>query len=493
MNRRLWRRCAAAAGAVALLTPVAVTAVSGSAAAAPAAAPALKLEAARKTVTAYTYKDGYTEFDPGIYAVAGDQPFEVRAYRRDYNKAISAWSVLPGADVQLPTGLVKDFNGLSDFFWLNIKDAKRKTVVNRSTSFCPNSYEAVRRSPAAPATSRYPDSCWGNPYSLGAVWGIQRGYGTPALEYEPVDLKPGTYTANLTVSAKYRTALKIKASDASATVTVKVVQARDDDEQLRSQGARRSNPDAAQAPTPTKLVGKAVKPSGPLPDLRSLPAWQINVEKGRYLNFAATVWNAGPSPLVVDGFRRARNEDVMDAYQYFFNASGQQVGYAPVGSMEWDNRDGHSHWHFTDFATYQLLDKNKKFVLRSGKEAFCLANTDAVDYTVKNANWKPGNTDLHTACGEETSIGVREVLDTGSGDTYGQYLPGQNFDLKGLPNGVYYILVGANPDKKLYESSTSNNNAYRKVTISGKEGHRAVKVAPVGVVVEPPIDDGEEE
>jgi len=38
-------------------------------------------------------------------------------------------------------------------------------------------------------------------------------------------------------------------------------------------------------------MNRSTTPSGPLPDLRSLPAWGIAVEKGRYLNFAATVWN----------------------------------------------------------------------------------------------------------------------------------------------------------------------------------------------------------
>lgn len=45
-----------------------------------------------------------------------------------------------------------------------------------------------------------------------------------------------------------------------------------------------------------------------------------------------------------------------------------------------------------------------------------------VDHTVKGANWRPSNTDLHTACGGHESLGVREVLDTDSADTYGQYL-----------------------------------------------------------------------
>ncbi len=225
-------------------------------------------------------------------------------------------------------------------------------------------------------------------------------------------------------------------------------------------------------------------PRGPRADLRSLPAWGIEMDRGRYLHFSATVWNAGPSPLVVDGFRVAGNENLMKAYQYFFDADGRQVGYAPAGTMAWDARDGHDHWHFTDFASYRLLDAKKKIVLRSQKEAFCLANTDAVDYTVPGANWRPDNTDLHTSCGERSSIGVREVLDAGSGDTYVQYLPGQSFDLKGLKNGVYYIEVRANPDKVLYESSTKNNVAYRKVTISGEPGHRKAKAAKVGIITE---------
>ena len=193
------------------------------------------------------------------------------------------------------------------------------------------------------------------------------------------------------------------------------------------------------------------------------------MSRGRYLNFAATVWNAGPSP---SGGRvpAGRQREPDGRLPVLLRQAGNQVGYIPVGTMEWDQRDGHEHWHFTDFATYRLMDKHKKLVVRSQKEAFCLANTDAVDYTVPDANWKPDNTDLHSACGERRSIAVREVLEAGSGDTYEQSLPGQSFDLKGLKNGTYYIEVRANPEKKLSEASTSNNVSYRKVKIAAGPG-----------------------
>ncbi|GAA1503454.1 lysyl oxidase family protein [Streptomyces albidochromogenes] len=251
------------------------------------------------------------------------------------------------------------------------------------------------------------------------------------------------------------------------------------DEPGQTDGSRKA---PAVDPAAERPTGAPNVPDVPKPDLRSLPAYGIQATKGQgstrgkdYLAFSANVWNAGPAQLVVDGFR-SPGKKLMDAYQYFYDADGKQVGYTPTGTMEWDPRAGHEHWHFTDFASYRLLKADKKETVRSGKEAFCLANTDAVDYTVENANWHPDNTDLSTACGQENSISVREVLDVGSGDTYTQDLPGQSFDITNLPNGTYYIQVLANPEKRLKETSLTNNSALRKVVLGGRAGARTVSV-----------------
>lgn len=249
----------------------------------------------------------------------------------------------------------------------------------------------------------------------------------------------------------------------------------------------------ALRPNAERPTGRAGVPADvPKPDLRSLPAWDIAITDGEdgdvpgkdYLAFSANVWNAGPAPLVVDGFR-SPGKDLMDAYQYFYDPDGKQVGYTPTGTMEWDPREGHEHWHFTDFASYRLLSEDQTKEVRSGKEAFCLANTDAIDYTVKNANWHPYNTDLSTACGQQNSISVREVLDVGSGDTYTQYRPGQSFDITGLPNGTYYIQVIANPEKRLKETNLDNNVALRKVILGGEPGARTVQVPPHDLIDAP--------
>jgi hypothetical protein len=239
----------------------------------------------------------------------------------------------------------------------------------------------------------------------------------------------------------------------------------------------------------SRLVTPEGVPQGQRPDMRSLPAFGINVVKGKDLSddpavknreywvFAATVWNAGPSPLVVEGYRKP-GAGAMKAYQFFQDVDGRELGYTSVGTLEYDHQDGHEHWHFTDFAQYDLMDKSKKRAVRSAKEAFCLAPTDPVDLLLPGATARPGSTGLYSACGGKEALAIRETLESGWGDTYGQWLPGQSFDITKLKNGTYYVKVAANPDRNLLETDVSNNDSWRKITLGGKKGARTVKVAP---------------
>ncbi|WP_229070518.1 lysyl oxidase family protein [Actinoplanes sp. DH11] len=493
-----------------------------------AAPPVLSFVAAAKTVTAERYADGdevYLSFDLGLHVIAGRDAFEIRAKRIAYDKPIIAHRMVTKngkkTGVTLPAGAIKDFTGLPDFTTIAIKDKGGKVVTTYRTPFCGNSESSGRTRRDAPATNPYPTRCGGeNPFSLGAVWGVQAGWDATVPD-QPVNpaalnkLKAGKYTAVATVNPKYVKLFGIPAKQASASVAVNIVDMKFDkagvaaaraadaerkpavpeagghDLHSAEGDARRQVSSflpefraAASVPKPVTSL-----PKGPRPDLRSLPAWGISLSQGFnektgkadgkwYVNFGATVWNAGTSPLVVDGFRRTGTE-LMDAYQYYFDAKGKQVGSKKAGTMEWDPRDGHLHWHFTDFAQYNLLAADQKLAVRSGKESFCLANTDAVDYTIAGAKWRPANTDLSTSCGANTVVAVREVLDIGNGDTYSQDRPGQSFDITKLPNGTYYIQVLANPDRKLAEMSTTNNAALRKIVLGGTAKKRTLTVPKV--------------
>lgn len=447
--------------------------------------PMIKLVSATHRVSIQRYSHR-VYLDLGTYLVAGDQPFEIRATRLSYSQPIVASQVLPGGDVQLPPGLLRDFSGFPGFFRISLRDHSGALVLNRHQSFCPNG-DAARIRPGASGTSAYPFDCPTGPFTLGSVWGIQAGWGVSTMNWNarPARLKLGTYTATVAIAPVYRNLFDIAGPDARATVNLRVV--RGDNGCAAGCLLPRSERGGSVSyqPRASEPTGRAMVPAGaPLPDLRALPAYGIQIVHGNFLAFSATVWNGGPSPLVVDGFRRPHRA-MMHAYQYFYDADGNEVGHAPAGTMEWDPRPGHMHWHFTDFARYRLLDADKSAVVRSRKEAFCLAATDAVDYTVPDADWRPYNTDLQTACGAHTAISVREVLTTGSGDTYGQWRPGQSLKLTDLPNGKYFIEVAANPFDRLHETSTDNNVAYRKVWIGGVPGARTVRVPPVGLIDAP--------
>jgi hypothetical protein len=478
----------------------------------------------------YVYEDGqaFTYLDLGVHVIAGKDPLEIRATRKSYADPIVAKQVVTKngkkKNVKLPAGMVIDWNGLKDFTTVVIKDAAGKEVRNYKTDFCPNDYASARTRRDAPAETPYPRSCYGsNPFNLGMVYGIQAGWNAqtasmPAWDWSQnlpeFDIPTGVYTATVTLNPAYQQFFKIGAEASTLQVNVTV------EEQDRGDGgvaaaaakvkATQLGEDTTEAAAvaehgehggqgdeslqvsaykpefrPPAKKPKAVKatriPKGPRPDLRSLPAWGISLsqeDEKWFVNFGATVWNGGTSPLLVDGFRQTGTE-LMDAYQYFFDANGKEVGSVEAGTMEWDAREGHRHWHFTDFAQYNLLAADQKLAVRSGKEAFCLANTDAVDYTLPNAKWRPENTDLSSSCGANTAVAVREVLDVGNGDTYTQARPGQSFEITDLPNGTYYIEVKANPANKLTELNTKNNSALRQIVLGGTAAERTLEVPPV--------------
>ncbi|HEU5038675.1 MAG TPA: lysyl oxidase family protein [Nocardioides sp.] len=429
-------------------------------------------------VTAYAFRHR-TWTDLGLRLIANDAPFELWSHRPSYDDQIqTVWRTADG-DVPLPAGAMSDFSGLDRFLSITIDPEKRgEDTLTLTKKGCLNGYsERVR--PDAAARSPYPVGCWYNAYSTGSVQGIQAGWAAPVLSQgRPLRIGPGEYTVTATIRPRYATLFGLTGDQATRTVALTVADERDlEDPRPAGRGA------TPAAHRPTGPAGRADE-AGPEPDLQSLPAWGISLNrKGTYLRFSATVWNAGDSPLVVDGFRRD-GEDEMDAYQYFFDADGNQTGYQPVGAMEWDQRPSHSHWHFEDFARYTLLDADESEVAKSKKEAFCLANTDSVDLTVPAADWKPENTDLATSCGDYSSLSIREVLVSGWGDTYTQYRAGQSFPIKDLPNGTYYIAVTANPEHNLVESSTDNNQSLRRIELGGGPQHRTVKVSQVGIIRE---------
>jgi hypothetical protein len=247
-------------------------------------------------------------------------------------------------------------------------------------------------------------------------------------------------------------------------------------------GSRLSNGETATRPGLPSMA-----PHRFLPDLVALPAWDISLRQSgerTFLVFSATIWNAGDGPLDVRGKRRSK-ASMMKAYQYIRNDVGQFIGRVPVGKFEYDARPGHSHWHFSQFASYKLVREGGRSAQRSRKESFCLASVEPIDLvSLPAAEVDPKSIGFNPTCGDIDSKGIREQLGVGWGDTYTQSLPGQAFDVTNLSDGEYYVTIEANPDALMHETSVFNNTSWRPVSLRTENGVRQVLDSPYGDVQE---------
>jgi Lysyl oxidase len=445
------------------------------------ATPTLRLLVSRSRITVERNQRDFVFLDPGVWVTPVTDDFELWVSRPDYDTPITIKQVDPDTKAVLRTfpGKAMDgWAGLKDFVHYKVRDADGKVVAGDTFSFCPNGHPRQRLSDDGPLNPSYPSFCNGGPFTRGSIWGIDDGWATGVIgdHYQGLGWKAERRTYRLTfwIDPAWVDLLDISPIDATAVVHVRAV-----DHRTLAPGRTTFQPAVAEAPryAGTPIVTDPDPKS--LPDLVALPGWGMSTYTRRghdYLAFNSTEWNAGPGTMVVEGFR-GTDDPTMDAFQYFLS-DGQPVGKAPIGELEYHAGGGHNHWHFEQFTRYRLLDGSRRQVLVSGKQSWCLVNTDAIDLTLANANLRAFGQDLRTSCGGPGALWIREVLDVGWGDTYDQYVAGQAFDITDLPNGTYYVRVHVNPLGVMFESSTANNVEDRLIRLRGRPGHRRVVVPP---------------
>lgn len=466
--------------------------------------------------------DGFVFAEVPVYMAAYGQGLEVTVRRSGYDRPIRATqTIIQGrrrTTTPLPATQIDGFAGYADGIRITVRDLAGNVVLEQSGPWCPNGFNRQRVDPTGPANPVYPSICSSFPFTLATVWGIEQGWAssvTPFLFFEGTD---DAYDATIAVSDALGDRLGLPADQRSGQVRLLVEQftgpgaaeraatAAGIEDPVVSEPGAAITLDAAGVRRPAAATGTTAGPASPgavgpavsttartrppttsrrparatLPDLVSLPAFGISVtaeDNGRdLLNFFANEWNAGPAPMVVEGFRRPGPELIMDAYQSFYR-NGQVVLTLPTGTMEFHDDPDHMHWHFLDFAKYEMVDSAGTVVTTSGKQSWCLAPTDPIDLTIKGAVYRPESTGLGSSCGGPEALWLRETLPVGWGDTYAQFQT-QAMDVTDLPNGTYRVKITVNPDGRLYEASTANNVSYREVILGGTPGARTVTVPP---------------
>jgi hypothetical protein len=468
--------------------------------------------AAQKTIEVGKSGKGDVFFDPGIWVASLGGAFQLDVKRASYTKPLTVTQIIKNsAGVTtgrrvIPAKQLDGWNGLSRFLKVTIRH-KGKVVASSTSTFCPDNFSLSRTNPDSPQTDNYPQQCsaagqfffgpgsgGGDPFSLGEVWGITRGWAVDPSTFSGYNLRYGTYRLTESIEPVYQHLFGITRGDASATITVKVVKGQAccgpvfccgkatapavpaHFVLMRTRAAGKAAGTAHPLPSLPATRTLSEPPRDSLPDLIPLPSWGISVSNERkahdsYLDFGATVWIGGHSKLDVEGFR-SNGSNLMRAYQYFW-VHGHLVGRMQVGTMGFSS---YNSWHFQQFAQYKLLNAKKKVVVVSRKIGFCIAPTDGIDLLLRDATWVPSYTGIAGNCGSPTALWVQELLPLGWGDTYFQSVPYQSFEISKIPNGTYYIEIIANPEHLLHEVSTANDVSLRRVIISGKPGHRTVRV-----------------
>ena len=110
----------------------------------------------------------------------------------------------------------------------------------------------------------------------------------------------------------------------------------------------------------------------------------------------------------------------------------------------------HQHYHFRNYAKYELIDPRTGQVWKAAKRGFCMLDTDPVPASVDGTAPRSAQ---YKSCGNLTLPG-NQGISHGWSDTYKFYLGGQYFVLDGgdnqpvVPPGDYILRITANPPFK---------------------------------------------
>jgi len=218
-------------------------------------------------------------------------------------------------------------------------------------------------------------------------------------------------------------------------------------------------------------VGPAAEPDNQeirLPDLRGLPPFDLHLKRIRhnrqadrtYLRFAVSFWNAGQGTLELRGVFNPESRQTQ-VWQSLYAADDTSSEYL-AGEFIW--HPGHEHWHFGDFAVYELWSLSPdgalgQVVSGSGKVTFCILETHVV------ARHWPGFSPQarYIVCGPGL-----QGLSVGWGDTYKAGLEGQEIDITSVPDGVYALVVTLDPANRIMEANDANNTAVTYLELAGK-------------------------
>ena len=226
-------------------------------------------------------------------------------------------------------------------------------------------------------------------------------------------------------------------------------------------------------------AGAQEAPAQLLPDLKTIRPYGLRIERNaeeaggrKILRFSNEVFNRGAGPMELDPEGECPGEPTgRAAYQDIYQDTNENgVFDGEDTSVQHDAgcthyHDAHDHWHFDDFARYELLEYNDDGTVgelaqewsTSEKVSFCLVDTKRI------RPWLPSSPQRghYFRCDEDAATGIS----IGWSDVYGAGLPHQWVDITNVPAGTYCLRSTADPSDRLEEIHEDNNGRGLRLSI----------------------------
>lgn len=227
---------------------------------------------------------------------------------------------------------------------------------------------------------------------------------------------------------------------------------------------------------PSVASPSGVASSAQLPDLVPAPPYELAI--GASDAGTPVIDPNTPEPVIVLATRAANRGGY--ALDILGTPSATPLVMDASQCIEWSTRQGcvarqrvgwlrlhapHWHWHFDDFALYELrqlgTDGTPDFssaglVGQGTKASFCLE--DSARDGGQPSTEAP---QLYVTC-----QGVLQGISAGWADIYDSGLPGQWVPIAGVPDGRYAVVITLNPERTLLESDYSNNTSWTVVDLA---------------------------
>ena len=242
----------------------------------------------------------------------------------------------------------------------------------------------------------------------------------------PLQLRPGRYTVTVGIAAALRPALRAHRRAGARDVHA--------DRVARGLPARATTGPRARrraAGPPGRDRADRARPGGTRRRPEPGPAVAAGV---RHRSNGKGTACASPPPSGTPATARwsstasaAPDEDVMDAYQYFFDADGNQTGYQQVGADALARRQPPAlALRGLRAATgCSTRTRPRRCARRSSRSAWPTPTPSTTRSPAPTGS--PRTPTSPPPAAAATTLSIREVLSSGSGDTYAQYRAGQAF------------------------------------------------------------------